>query len=390
MIIGLNGRFLTKPYTGIGQYTRYLFQELAHQNPDDTLVVVVPTLKVPDGTFKVGAEFPANVKIVVVREKLIGTAGMKKTHWEQVKLPRFFRKHNVDIVHYPYPSNPWKGFEKPVVVTVHDTIPWELPEYRRSFLTRLYQDRARNAVKKADRIVTVSEVSKRAIVNCCGVRPEDVTVIHNAPAPHFLQPLSDDKKTDALKRYGIDPSRKFFLYVGGYDARKNVSTLVDVYLRSIACQYEVDLVLVGEKSLNDHLYSSFDDTEEHQKEHASKRKGKMVLTGFVAESDMPALYQAALAFVNVSTIEGFNLTLVQSAVSHTPMVVSNIPVHHEVIGSYALYADPSDKKGLTAFMKRLVTDQSFYTQQKEHLEQYECPYLLEESARALKKLYESL
>lgn len=382
MIIGINGRFLTKPFTGIGQYTRYLFQELARQNPDDTFIIVTPQ--------KVDMDFPSNVEIVVVHDKLIGTAGMKKTHWEQVKLPRCFRKYNVDIVHYPYPSNPWKGFEKPVIVTVHDTIPWELAEYRRSFLTRLYQDRARNAVKKADRIVTVSEASKQAIVKCCGVKADDITVIHNAPAPHFLEPSSDDQKKEALQRYGIDPSRKFFLYVGGYDARKNVPTLVNVYLQSIACQYEVDLVLVGEKSLNDRLYSSFDDTEQHQKEHASKRKGNMVLTGFVTEADMPALYQAAFAFVNVSKVEGFNLTLVQSAVSHTPMIVSNIPVHHEVIGSNALYTDPSDAKGLAAFMKRLITDTPFYTQQKELMEQYESPYSLEESAKALKKLYESL
>lgn len=382
MIIGVNGRFLTKPFTGIGQYTRYLFLELARQNPDDTLVMAVPQ--------KVNFDFPPNVEIAVVREKLIGTAGMKKTHWEQVKLPRLFMKRGVDIVHYPYPSNPWKGFEKPVVVTVHDTIPWELAEYRRSFLTRLYQDRARNAVKKADRVVTVSDASKQAIVKCCDVAAKDVTVIHNAPAPQFLQSLSDEKQKEALKRYGIDPSRKYFLYVGGYDARKNVQTLVDVYLRKIACQYPVDLVMVGDKSLNDKLYSSFDDTEKHQKEHSSKQKADLILTGFVDEADMPALYQAAHAFVNLSMAEGFNLTLVQAAVSHTPMIVSNIPVHHEVIGSSALYVDPHDKKGLASFLKRLITDDPFYSQQKGQLDAYECPYSLEESAKALKTVYKSL
>lgn len=148
--------------------------------------------------------------------------------------------------------------------------------------------------------------------------------------------------------------------------------------------------MVGEKSLNDQLYASFDDTEKHQKEHSTKHKGNLVLTGFVAESDLPALYQAATAFVNLSTMEGFNLTLIQSAVSHTPMIVSNIPVHHEVIGSYALYVDPSDKKGLAAFMKRLMTDETFYKKQKEQIEQYVCPFSLEESAKALKKLYKSL
>lgn len=385
MIIGVNGRFLTKPYTGIGQYTRYLFGELARQNPDDRLLMIVPE--------KVENDFPSNVEVVVVRERILGTAGMKKTHWEQVKVPRCMRRYKVDVAHFPYPCNPWKGFDRPVVVTVHDTIPWTLPEYRRTFLTRLYQDRARGAVKKADRIVTVSRTSRDAIVKACGVKESHIAVIHNAPAPHFSRKFTPDERRDILQRYNIDSKRPYFLYVGGYDARKNVPSAVDVFLQKIACRFEVDFVLVGKKSLNDRLYSSFDDTQrQHQKEHnaAPTGKGRLVFTGFVKESDLPALYQSALAFVNLSTMEGFNLPLVEAALSGTPMIVSNIPVHHEVIGEYALFSEPGDPKGLAALMTRLITDEPFYARQKEKMEQYECPYSLEKSAQKLMDLYRSL
>lgn len=382
MIVGVNARFLTKPYTGVGQYTRYLFLELARQHPDDTFVLVTPQ--------KVDTDFPPNVEIAVVRERWLGTSGMKKTHWEQVKLSRFFRKRGVDVVHYPYPSNPWKGFEKPVVVTVHDTIPWVLPEYRRSFLTRLYQDRARKAVKKADRILTVSQASKSAIMTACGVGADKVEVIPNAPSPQFLKVYTQEERHAVLEQYGVRPDRRYFLYVGGYDERKNVKMVARTYLDAIACDHQIDFVFVGEKSLNDRLYASFDDTKKHRKEHSARHKGQILLTGPVQEADLPALYQAAYAFVNVSKMEGFNLPLIEAAVSGTPMIVSNIPVHHEVIGAHALYADIGDMKGLEHLMTRLITDDDFYRQQKKKIERYECPYSLEESARLLYDVYTRL
>lgn len=374
MIIGVNGRFLTKPYTGIGQYTHYLFLEMAEQNPEDRFIVVVPE--------KMSIDFPPNVEIVVVRERFLGTSGMKKTHWEQVKLPRTFKKYNVDVVHYPYPSNPWKGFHKPVVVTVHDTIPWTMAAYRRSFLTRLYQDRARKAVKKADAIVTVSETSRKDIVKTCGVQEDKVQVIFNAPPPHFLTRVDMDERERVLKKYGVDGGRPFFLYVGGYDERKNVETLARVFVEKVGKAHDVNLILVGDKSLNDGLYKSFDEAGKHKKD--------IHFTGFVDEADMPVLYQAAFGFVNVSMAEGFNLTLVEAAVSGTPMITSNIPVHHEVIGEYALYTDPKDEQGLADFMIRLLEDEEFYATWKAKLDAYNCPYSLQESAKALKELYRRL
>ena len=145
-----------------------------------------------------------NLEIAVIPEKFPGTAGMKKTYWEQVQLPAFFKARKVEAAYFPYPSNPWKGFSKPVVVTVHDTIPWTMPEYRKSVSTRLYQDRCRNAVSKADRVITVSESSKFEIMECCGVSGEKISVVYNAPAPHFAARASLERKKIILKKYGIE------------------------------------------------------------------------------------------------------------------------------------------------------------------------------------------
>lgn len=124
MKIGINGRFLTKPFTGIGQYTKNLFKELAKIDSKNQYVFVVNE-NVPRSLVN---SFGENVKILILPEGKIGSAGMKKTWWEQIQLPELFLKEKCELVVYPYPSNPWTKdwYKKGVktIVTVHDCIPW--------------------------------------------------------------------------------------------------------------------------------------------------------------------------------------------------------------------------------------------------------------------------
>ena len=367
MKIGVNGRFLCHPFTGIGQYTRNLFGTLAKQNPHLQILMVVPEA--------VDVEMPENVEIIVLPEKF------HKVYWEQVQLPTFFKNAGVDLVHFPYPSNPWKGFEKPVVVTVHDTIPWTLAAYRKSFLTRLYQDRACNAVKKADHVLTVSETSKHEIEALC--ETNNVSVIYNAPTIGI-----GERQKSVLKKYGI--VEPYFLYVGGYDKRKNVGTIVQAF-QKIAPHFGVKLVLAGGKLFNDSLYSSFDElTKEEKQDSLLVQKGEIIRTGFVDTADLAAIYRSSFAFLNLSEKEGFNLPILEAAVNKTPVIASDIGVHHEVIGDYAQYCSVHDSDGLAELMKKMLTDTNFYQNQKQLLEDYKCPYSWEKSAQQLINLYNKL
>lgn len=379
MKIGVNARFLTKPYTGIGQHTRYLFEAMARVLPSLNILMVAPE--------PVDISLPSNVKIQVLPEKFIGTPGMRKTYWEQRQVPRFFKEQQVDLAHFPYPSNPWTGFEKPVCVTVHDTIPWESAAYRRSMTTRLYQDSCRFAVKKADHIFTVSESSKHDVVRMCHVSDAKISLSHNAPAPHFFTKISEDAREKVLQKYGLDPHRRYFFYVGGYDERKNVNMLLDAYRRFIGSKYDVDLVLAGGKAVNDPLYESFDNIV-HQSR--SERPGKVHTTGFVEETDLPALYQSALAFVNVSTKEGCNLPLLEALCSGTPVVTSDIPVHREMVESHAVFVGRHNVDQLGGVMDQLLRDEPFFSARKQDALSYRCPFTWEASAKKVLSVYERL
>ncbi|MBU0667934.1 glycosyltransferase family 4 protein [Patescibacteria group bacterium] len=391
MIVGINGRFLTKPYTGIGQYTRHLFSHLAADNPHDKFIFAVPDLfAISDETDGIGGK---NVEIVVLPEKFFGFAGMRKTYWEQVQVPRLFKKRGVDIAHFPYPSNPWLGFKKPVVVTVHDTIPWTMAAYRKSFLTRLYQNRAKKAVKKADAVVTVSNSSKKEIVKVCGVKEGLVHVINNAPGSAFAATEKGDgvSHKEILQSYGIDPEKPYFLYIGGYDERKNVRSLMEVYMREIAPNFEVNFVLAGAKSLNNPLYGSFDDlTKAINGSSLRTYRGNMVVTGYLAEKDLPALYQSSFAFLTFSNREGFNLPLAEAAAAHTVIIASDLPVHWEIAGDAPIFCPPDDKKQLSTLMKKVIADKAFYKKQKQKMKDYVSPFSWEKSARQLMELYKKI
>ncbi len=391
MKIGINGRFLLKPYTGIGRYTRNLLFEMAKQNIDAEFIAVVPEEISDNGIFSDGSERPENIKIIVLKENFPVGAGMKKTYWEQVQVPVFFEKEKVDLMHFPYPSNPWIKRKTPTVVTVHDTIPWVMPEYRMSFLTALYQDRCKNAVKRSDRIITVSESSKKDISETCNVNPEDIYVIHNAVEDSFRGKLTPYEKRRNITKYGINADKPFILYTGGFDARKNIKMILDVFMEEIAPEHDVDLVLAGGKSLESKLYDSFDDLTKLQNNNSFKsNKGFIVATGFIEETDLPALYQSAFTFINLSKKEGFNLPLLEALTSRIPVIVSDLPVHREVAGKNAIFCKSDDRNCLSYHLKKFLEDTAYYRKQKQKADSAEFIFSWETSAKETMQIYKSV
>jgi len=379
MKIGVNGRFLTKPFTGIGQHTKYLFSAMAEVLPSLKIVMVTPE--------KVDVELPKNIEIAVVEENFFGNAGMKKTYWEQRQVPKFLRDHEVDLMHFPYPSNPWNGAGKPVCVTVHDTIPWESEAYRRSMTTRLYQDSCRFAVKKADHVFTVSDASLHDVLRLTHLEDSKISLSYNAPAPHFLKRVDSAERTKVLIKYGLNHARRYFFYVGGYDERKNVGMLLEAFEKFIAPHYDIDLVLAGGKSVNDGLYSSFDNIVHQQH---STRPGKIITTGFVEEMDLPALYQSAFAFVNVSKHEGCNLPLLEALSSGIPVIASDIPVHREMVGNHAVYVGIHESDRLGEVMDQMLRDGQFYATRLLDAQNYHCPFSWKQTAEKVFNVYEQL
>lgn len=381
MRIGVNARFLTKPFTGIGRYTKALFSTLALEHPDDTFVLVSHE--------DVEGDFPKNIEIVVLPERFKGSGGMRKTYWEQVQLPSFFKKYGVDVVHYPYPSNPWRKSTIPTIVTVHDTIPWVLSQYRERFSTRLYQDRCLKALKFADIISTVSYATKKDLLALKPGFEKKIFVAENGMDIEYTKNISDAMVRKVIEKYGINADRPYFFYLGGYDARKNVSFLVDAFVSSVAADFGVDLVLAGGKILQGSLYESYDNALEISKK-MNHTKGKLIFPGFIDEKDLPALYKGALAFVNVSKAEGFNLPALEALCAGTPVIASNTDIHREVLGSFGHFVDLNDGDGLAEVLMKFAEDKVFADKEHEAASKYVCDFTWSKTARKVYETYEKL
>jgi len=345
MKIGVNGRFLTKPFTGIGQYTINVLRELAKITPDHEYIVVVPE--------KVDFSFPKNVRVRILNEKKVGTPGMRKTWWEQVQVLDYFKKEEVEKAFFPYPSCPWtrdwyKKFE--VIVAVHDCIPWVNKEYLRGVLSQLYHSQSKKAVRYARKVLTVSEFSKKELVEIIKVREKKVFVAHNDAGKGYKKEMDEAVIAEVLEEFELK-KEKFFLYVGGYDSRKNVAHLLEEY--DLFCRYhgkDVKMVLAGGSSVSDKLYRSY------MKEVAV---GEIIRTGFLEEKKLAALYRSCRGFVNFSKQEGFNIPILEAANCGAPIVISDIKVHREVAQKNAAFINLKKHGAGKRVMLKLMDDEYF-------------------------------
>ena len=321
--IGVNGRFLTKPFTGIGRYTINLFANLARQNEDFEVFMVTPEAP-PDAVLRA---LGLSVRVIVRPENRLWKAinsGLAKSMWELGVLGRAWRELGVDLVHLPYPSLFGAG-DVPVVMTVHDTFPWTMPEYRdRGRLSRLYNDRTLTAARKANRLLSVSQWSRDEILAMGGFDAGRIDVVHNAC--EFSGPRDDEA---VLRRFGLEKG-KYLFYMGGYDRRKNVQRLVNVFEQYVAPVCGHRLVLGGARVLGNNLFAEA---------MVAGADGRIVKTGFLDNADLQVLYSHAEAFISLTTAEGFNLPLLEAISTHCPPIVSDLKVHREVAGESAFYLD---------------------------------------------------
>src|SRR5499426_1250684 len=243
----------------------------------------------------------------------------------------------VDVLHVQYTAPPF--CRMPVVVTIHDLAFERMPETftrRGSFQLKLT---VRRTAKKAARIATVSEYSRQDLLSVYKLPPENVVVTYNGVESHFTpRPLTPTETEEIRGRFGI--ARDFLLAVGSLQPRKNLVRLIRAYakLRNERADFTPQLVIVGRRLWLTH--EIFDEVKRH------RWADDVILTGYVADADLPALYRAAKAFVYPSLFEGFGLPPLEAMACGTPVVTSDISSLPEIAGDAALLIDPNDERAL--------------------------------------------
>ena len=255
------------------------------------------------------------------------------------------RKNPVDLLHVQFTAPPFCPC--PVVVSIHDLSFEHLPQtFNRRSRTQLRLT-VRRSARRAARILSLSEHTRRDIIETYGIEPQRVTAIPLAAPAHF-GPITDNRELQRVRHnYGID--RDYILSVGSIQPRKNLARLVRAYA-SLRESYSADklpkLVLVGKRAwLYDETLRALDETN---------IKDAVVLTGYVPESDLPALYSGALCFVYPSIFEGFGLPPLEAMKCGAAVIVGNQTSLPEVVGDAALTVDPFDIDAIASAIRKLI------------------------------------
>jgi len=230
----------------------------------------------------------------------------------------------------------------PTVLTVHDLIFHLFPQHHKP-LNRWYLNACVPLYcRRANAVICVSEHTKSDLVHAWRVDPAKVHVVYEAPDAVF-QPTQPAQVAEVRRRYGL-PER-YLLTVGTIEPRKNLTRLVEALELLRLSGEDVRLVVVGSKGW---LYQDF-----YDKLANSERRSAVLLTGFVPNADLPAIYAGAIATVLPSLYEGFGLPVLESMACGTPVVTSRAASLPEIGGEAALYFDPQDVREMAAALEQV-------------------------------------
>ena len=318
MHIAMNGWFWDQESTGSGQYLRQLVSHLKKAAPDLELSLILPPhIQRPD-------DVADGVRVIPTGTRR-RAGNLAKVFFEQRTFPQAAKNVNADLAHVPYWGAPLSCPIK-LVTSILDVIPLQFPIYNQGLLAHLYTSLVSAAARGSSHIITISETAKLDIEEQLNIPEDQITVTYLAADERFHPHLGRERDEAVRRKY--DLPEQFALYLGGFDWRKQVNTLLLAYTYVGEADGDAfPLVIAGqEPEWDDRL---FPDLRAYSRR--LKIEDYVRWIGFVDEADKPSLYRLADVFVFPSIYEGFGLMALEAMASGTPVVTSKAIVFEEVL-----------------------------------------------------------
>jgi len=348
MKIAIDIRKIGKKSTGSETYFFYLIKELAKLKRSKKHEFFLLTDKEEFEIKKILNPLPKNFKICKV-------APVSKIFWTFYSLPRFLKKHSINIFHTEYIIPFHLSNKIKIISTVHDVSFRVNPKWITKKDSIVLNSLMPLSLKRTDAVITVSNFSKREIIKYYKYPAKKIFVTYPAVDDRFFSILSERKaKKETGKILGGD--FPFILHISSLQPRKNVPLLILAFSllkkewqKNNSPWENTKLVVIG--SRKGHNYDK--KIDELIAKHRLEKEIK--ITGYQRSEKLPYFYKSALVSVFPSAYEGFGLPLVESMASGTPIVVSNIGVFQEVAGRAATYITLA-KKNRTKELKKAIEE----------------------------------
>jgi glycosyltransferase involved in cell wall biosynthesis len=338
--VGIDSLFLIPG--GVGGSETYLRNVIAElTNLEEPSAYTLYTNRENAGTFEFNRAAVREVRCAIpaVRRPL-------RLLYEYAVLPRRAHRMGIDVLFAP-------GFTTPTsrryatVATILDMRHIDLPGSFSPAFLMAHSLLTLHAARTATRILTLSEHAKRRIIDVYRVPDEKVLVSYLAAEPLYFAPVLDDAVRRVREQYGL--STPYILSVATLHPHKNLGTLIEAFKAvraTSACSLQLALVgLPGEAA-----------QRLRQEVQAAGLTEAVVLTGWVPDADLPALYRGAEVFVLPSRYEGFGIPVLEAMASGVPVITTTAASLPEVAGDAALLFHPDDAAGLVQALRQVLTN----------------------------------
>jgi len=344
--IGIDARFFGPRGKGLGRYTQKLIEALQELDQQNDYVIFLRQENFNEF-------YPQNPRFRKV---------LADWRWytlaEQIFMPLAIKKEKIDLMHFPHFNVPIFYFGA-FVVTIHDLILRNFATRRASALGFLkywlknfgYRVVIWFALKRAQKIITVSEYVKNDIVKCFGVNPEKIVVTYEG-APEKSLPFPGFKHK--LKEFGI--AKRYLLYVGNAYPHKNLERLIGAFEILIDdFKKDLQLVLVGEE---DYFYQRLQEEASTSILRRIEAADRVIYTDFVSDENLWTLYQNSALYVFPSLCEGFGLPPLEAMSHGVPVAASKATCLPEILGEAAVYFDPMNPHDIAEKINQVLSDEN--------------------------------
>lgn len=355
MRIAFDAKRAAQNSTGLGNYSRFVIDSFVHYATDNQYTLFVPnchktarladirkapsvTIKSPKGIFK----------------------QLFSSLWRVFGIPSELNKDSYDIYHGlsgELPLNIGKVKDIKTIVTIHDLIFISYPQCYHAIDRAIYNYKFRKSCQNADRIIAVSECTKRNIVTFYNIPSEKIDVVYQGCDDAFKCPAGTEKLSEVKAKYNLP--NEYVLYVGSIEERKNL-LLLAIALKQLP--KNVKVIAVGRRTKYANIVDKY--LRENQLEQ------QMTIISNVPFADLPSIYQMAKIFVYPSFFEGFGIPILEAQSCGVPCIGAIGSCLEEVGGPHSIYINPTDDKALAKAIQQLWTNDALRQQMVEQGYEY--------------------
>jgi len=333
--------------TGFGTYSRTLVGDLAKYFPENRYFLFAPESERNMAMVSRAHSTEIDRVVSYASVRVVAPPSKGKFYWKLIGARKALREHQIDLYHglaHQIPKSV-RLSTVPKVVTIHDLIYLHHPEFSPEDDLDQYDRELRAACSISDRIIAVSESTKRDLIRFFSISPEKISVVYSGCDVRFRTKVSEKEKIRIRKKYRLPD--KYLLYVGSMAARKNLLVIIKA-IREIPLEDRIPLVIIGNKT--DYSKTVFEYAEQEG------LRQYLITPAYVSTNDLPAVYQGAQLFLYISLYEGFGMPILEAITSGTPVITSNMSAMPEAGGPGATLVDPENPLEIASKISELLSD----------------------------------